>query len=97
MVKNISFASILLFTASLIITGCTSTHSLSQGRSFKLKQVSFSELNGWKEDNLKEVVYDYFDLNRDYSKMEDELIKKDNKLKKYLLSGRRILNEKIFA
>ncbi len=56
MAKNISFASILLFSASLIVTGCTATNSLSQGRSFKLKQVSFSALNGWEEDNFKEVI-----------------------------------------
>lgn len=56
MAKKISFASILLFSASLIITGCTSTHSLSQGRSFKLRQVSFSDLNGWEQDNFKEAM-----------------------------------------
>ena len=56
MAKKISFASILFFSASLIITGCTSTHSLSQGRSFKLRQVSFSDLNGWEQDNFKEAM-----------------------------------------
>lgn len=34
-----------------------------------------------KEDNLKEVVINYFDLENDYEKMNDYLIKKDDKLK----------------
>ena len=33
-----------------------------------------------KEDNLKEIIYDYFDLYRDYEKIETEIIKKDNKI-----------------
>lgn len=33
-----------------------------------------------KEDNLKEIVYDYFDLNRDYDLIEKNIIEKDNKL-----------------
>ena len=36
------------------------------------------------EDNLKQVVYDYFDLNRDYLKIEKEILKKDKKLKDVL-------------
>ena len=34
-----------------------------------------------KDDNLKEVVINYFDLENDYEKMNDYLIKKDDKLK----------------
>ena len=34
-----------------------------------------------KEDGLEEFIYDYFDLNRDYEKIENEIIKKDKKLK----------------
>jgi len=41
-----------------------------------------------KEDNLKEIVYDYFDLNRDYKKIENEILKSDNKLKDALEYGR---------
>jgi len=41
-----------------------------------------------KEDNLKEIIYDYFDLNRDYSIIEKEILKKDNKLKDVLIFGR---------
>lgn len=54
--KNISLTSILLFGISLIVSGCTSTHSLSQGRSFKLKQVEFSDLKGWQDDDFKQVM-----------------------------------------
>lgn len=45
-----------VFVFILLITGCTSTHSLSQGRSFKLKQVSYSSLPGWKEDDFTEGI-----------------------------------------
>lgn len=45
-----------LFIFSLLITGCTSTHSLSQGRSFKLKQVSYNTLPGWNQDNFTESL-----------------------------------------
>jgi len=41
-----------------------------------------------KEDNLKEVIYDYLDLNRDYSIIEKEILKKDNKLKDALIFSR---------
>ena len=34
-----------------------------------------------KEEGLEEFIYDYFDLNRDYEKIENEIIKKDKKLK----------------
>lgn len=45
-----------LFIVSLLVTGCTSTHSLSQGRAFKLKQVPYSALPGWNRDNFKESL-----------------------------------------
>ena len=41
-----------------------------------------------KEENLKEAVYDYFDLNRDYGKIEKEIMKKDKKLKDALVFSR---------
>lgn len=34
-----------------------------------------------KDDNLQEVIFDYFDLSRDYEKIEKEIIKKDSKIK----------------
>ena len=34
-----------------------------------------------KEEGLEEFIYDYFDLNRDYEKIENDIIKKDKKLK----------------
>lgn len=41
-----------------------------------------------KENNLKEVVYDYFDLNRDYNLIEKEILKKDKKIKDALIFSR---------
>lgn len=41
-----------------------------------------------KEDNLKEVVYDYFDLDRDYDLIEENIISKDEKLKDALVFSR---------
>ena len=37
-----------------------------------------------KEENLKEVIYDYFDLDRDYEKIEKNILKKDKQLKNAL-------------
>ena len=34
-----------------------------------------------KEENLEDVIKDYFDLNRDYEEIENTIIKKDNKMK----------------
>lgn len=34
------------------LTACSSSHYLSKGRSFKLTPTNFSELKGWKQDNL---------------------------------------------
>ncbi len=50
--NNIFSVSGLVFVCSLLIAGCTSTHSLSQGRAFKLKQMSFDDLPGWQYDDL---------------------------------------------
>lgn len=41
-----------------------------------------------KEENLKEVVYNYFDLDRDYDIIEKEILKKDKKLEKALIFSR---------
>ena len=40
------------------------------------------------ENNLKEVIYDYFDLDRDYNLIEKEILKKDKKLKDTLVFSR---------
>lgn len=37
-------------------------------------------INSSKEENLKEVIFDYFDLNRDYETIEENIIKKDSKI-----------------
>ena len=51
-----------------------------------------------KEDNLKEVVYNYFDLNRDYNKINNEIISKNSNLKDMVnkCSDYRILNQDKF-
>lgn len=41
-----------------------------------------------REENLKKVVYDYFDLNRDYDLIEKNIIEKDEKLKDALVFSR---------
>ncbi len=38
-------------------------------------------VNSSNENNLKEIIFDYFDLNRDYDKIGKEIIKKDSKIK----------------
>ena len=40
------------------------------------------------EDNLKEVIYDYFDLNRDYDLIEKNIIKCDKKISDALIFSR---------
>ena len=37
------------------------------------------------ETNLKEVIYDYFDLNRDYNLIENTIISKDSKMKEAII------------
>ena len=51
-----------------------------------------------KEENLEQIVIDYFDLNRDYTKINNELIKKDSNTKKYIDAsyGMRIINQDNF-
>ena len=41
-----------------------------------------------KEQNLKEVIYEYFDLNRDYLQIESKLIEKDINLKDAVIFSR---------
>ena len=41
-----------------------------------------------KEDNLKEVIYDYFDLDRDYNKIEKDILKLDKRIKDTLVFNR---------
>ena len=40
------------------------------------------------EDDLKEVIYDYFDLKRDYDLIEKNILKCDNKIKDALIFSR---------
>lgn len=41
-----------------------------------------------KDEDLEKIVYDYFDLNRDYLKIEKEILKKDKKIKDALIFSR---------
>lgn len=41
-----------------------------------------------KEDNLKEVIYDYFDLNRDYEKIEQDILSNDKKIENAVIFSR---------
>ncbi len=41
-----------------------------------------------KDENLKEIVYDYLDLNRDYDLIEKNILRKDKKLKDALVFSR---------
>ena len=45
-----------LICASFMLCGCPSSHNLSQGRAFKLKEVSFNSLPGWNYDNFEEAM-----------------------------------------
>ncbi|MBR4178132.1 MAG: 8-oxoguanine DNA glycosylase [Bacilli bacterium] len=49
-------------------------------------------------DNLEEIIKDYFDLNRDYNKIDKEIIKKDSNLKNMIdkCKNYRILNQDPF-
>ena len=51
-----------------------------------------------KEENLEEVIMDYFDLNRDYDKIENEIIKRDKKIKDAILfsKGLRMIHQDPF-
>ena len=45
------------------------------------------------EDNLKEIVHNYFDLNRDYKKINKELVSKDSFLKEIINDKHRIFRQ----
>lgn len=49
-------------------------------------------------ENLKDILYDYFDLNRDYDSINKELIKRDNNIKDMISKCKnyRILNQDSF-
>ena len=55
-------------------------------------------INSNKEDNLKEIIYDYFDLNRDYDKIENSIIEKDKKIKDAIIysKGLKIIHQDPF-
>lgn len=68
-------------------------------RVIKIKQIN-ENIYVWSslKDELKEVVYDYFDFDKDYMKLENSIAKIDNNIKKSLelSSGIHILNQPLF-
>lgn len=68
-------------------------------RVIRIKQDK-EKLSIWsnKKENLKEVVMNYFDLNRDYEEIEKEISKIDKNIKKAVSysSGIHILNQPLF-
>ena len=53
---------------------------------------------GMVSGDIKEVIEDYFDLNRDYTKIKEQLSKIDNNVKESVKHGKgiRILNQELF-
>lgn len=45
----------VLSLALLTLSGCAN-HSLSHGRAFQVQKVSYTALNGWKTDNMREAL-----------------------------------------
>lgn len=56
MIKNKLLSFSFLCGACLLLSACPSSHSLSQGRAFKLKEVPFSALPGWNNENFEEAL-----------------------------------------
>lgn len=64
------------------IEDCNSYTIIVKDRVINLKQDNdYIIIESNKEEDLEEFIYDYFDLNRDYEKIENEILKKDKKLK----------------
>lgn len=59
---------------------------------------SYVYITSSNETNLKEYIYNYFDLNRDYNEINNILIKNDNTLKPIieLCNGFKIINQNPF-
>ncbi len=56
MKKQLFSAVGIIATVSFLLSGCLSGHNLSQGRAFKLKEVSFNSLPSWNYDNFEEAL-----------------------------------------
>ena len=59
---------------------------------------TYIEVLSSNNDNLEQVIYEYFDLNRDYNKINNELIRKNKDIKDMIDSclNYRILNQDSF-
>ncbi len=69
---------------SAFLCGCPSSHYLSQGRGFKLKEVPFSALPGWNHENFEEA---YPALMRSCQKPNEQWSRFCNGLQRYASSG----------
>lgn len=100
-VNNINIESILTSGAcfrAIEENDCSYTNILKD-RVVNIKQLGrLLVITSSKEDNLKEVIYEYFDLNRDYNKINQQLIINNPNLKKMIdkCSCYRILNQDPF-
>ena len=73
--------------------------NILRDRVVNLKQKgNIIEIKSSNDDNIENIIKEYFDLNRDYNKINEELIKKDNKLTGIINKCReyRILNQDSF-
>ncbi len=73
--------------------------NILKDRVINLKQEGdFIYITSSNNDNLESVIIDYFDLNRDYNRINNELLKRDDSLNEIITSCKkyRILNQDSF-
>jgi N-glycosylase/DNA lyase len=100
-VKNINIEEILFSGACF---RCTKEDDGSITNILKDRVVNLKQdgnkiiIKSSNNDNLKEIIYDYFDLNRDYNKINKELINKNDDLNNMInkCKNYRILNQDSF-
>ena len=100
-IGNINIESILLSGACfrVIKEQDGSFTNILYDRVVNLKQENnYVIVKSSKEENLEETIKEYFDLNRDYNKINNELLKKEPTLKNIIdkCSDYRILNQNQF-
>ena len=100
-VKNIDIEDILLSGACFrsIKEDDGSFTNILDDRIINIKQNgNILHIESNKYDDLKEKIYDYFDLNRDYESINKKLIEKNNDLKEMIedCKNYRILNQNSF-
>lgn len=100
-VQNINIKEILFSGACFrcILEDDGSITNILKDRVVNLKQINnklYIKSNNYEK--IKDIIYDYFDLNRDYELINNELIKSDSKLKEMIDKCKtyRILNQDSF-